>query len=421
MSLLLALGLLVAGFCPSVLCHPASTLGGENLTQEDQSNRTHVDDLRMASNNADFACSLYKQLALMTPEKNIVFSPVSLSVALAFLSLGAHGTTLTEILEGLKFNLTETTEAEIHQGFRRLMQALNQPQPQLQLSMGNALFVNGELKLLEKFMEDAQALYASEAFATNFQDSAAAEKLINDHVKKETQGKIVDLVKGLDPQTMMVLVNYIFFKAKWKNPFDPRDTFKTKFHVNTRKSVEVSMMSLEEVTMPYFRDKVLSCTLVELKYTSNTSALFILPDEGKMKSVEAMLSPETLRRWRDSLKTSWIDDLYVPKFSISSDYNLEGILPQLGMREVFTSDADLSGITGSKNLMVSQVVHKALLDVAEEGTEAAAATGIKIIPLSGRIGPLITVYFNKPFLIIITDTITSDTLFMGKVVNPNQA
>ncbi|XP_045417341.1 alpha-1-antichymotrypsin-like [Lemur catta] len=412
---LLALGLLVAGICPAVLGHPGGTLGQESVTLEDQGNGMHVDNHRLASSNTDFAFSLYKQLALKNPKKNVIFSPLSLSVALAFLSLGARGTTLTELLKGLKFNVTETSEVEIHQSFQHLLRTLSQPSNQLQLSTGNAMFIKEQLHLLEKFTEDAKGLYASEAFKTNFQDSAAAEKFINDYVENKTQGKIVDLVKELKAGTMMVLVNYIFFKAKWKTPFDPHDTFKSRFYLSKKKWVMVPMMSMEDLDMPYFRDEELSCAVAELMYTGNSSALLILPDTDKMEEVEAKLFPETLRRWRDSLQIRRIDSLYLPKFSISGDYNLKNILPRLGIRKVFTRKADLSGITGAKNLLLSEVVHKAVLDVAEEGTEAAAATGIKMVPMSGRMDPLFILNFNRPFLLLIYRKDVKNILFMGKI------
>ncbi|KAF6352379.1 serpin family A member 3 [Rhinolophus ferrumequinum] len=418
---LLVLGLLMAGLYHNVHGLPGGMLGQKNVTQEDQHHRTPVDNLRLASSNTDFAFSLYKQLASTDPNKNVIFSPLSVSMALAFLSLGARGTTLVEILTGLKFNLTETSEAEIHQGFQHMLRSLSQPNSLLQLSLGNAMFVNEKLKLLDKFRDDAKALYASEAFATNFQDPTAAKELINDYVKEKTRGNIVDLVKHLDPNTAMVLVNYIFFKAKWETPFDPDDTFEAKFFVGKGKSVKVSMMSIEDLTMPYFRDEDLSCTVVELKYTSNDSALFILPDKGKMEQVEATLLPETLRRWRGSLQMRKVDELYLPKFSISSDYNLEDTLPQLGMSEVFTTQADLSGVTGARNLAVTQVVHKTLIEVAETGTEAAAATGNKVTLMSGKLGPMTIVNFNRPFLLSILSKDTQSIMFLVKVVNPNQA
>ncbi|XP_021057848.1 serine protease inhibitor A3N [Mus pahari] len=417
MAFIAALGLLMAGICPAVLCFPDGTLGMDTAVQEDHHNGTQLDHLTLASINTDFAFSLYKKLALKNPDKNIVFSPLSISAALAVVSLGAKSNTLEEILEGLKFNLTETSEADIHQGFGHLLQRISQPRDQVQISTGSALFVEKRQQILAEFKEKARALYQAEAFTADFQQPREAKKLINDYVRKQTQGMIKELVSDLDKRTSMMLVNYIYFKAKWEVPFDPLDTFKSEFYAGKRRPVKVSMMSMEDLTTPYFRDDELSCTVVELKYTGNASALFILPDKGKMQQVEASLQPETLRKWKDSLKPRMIDELHLPKFSISTDYTLEDILSEMGIRELFSTQADLSGITGDKDLRVSQVVHKAMLDVAETGTEAAAATGVKLVPLSGKLDPL-TIYFNRPFLIMIFDTETKIAPFMAKISNP---
>lgn len=213
MSPFLALGLLVAGLCSRVHCVPESKPDPENGTPKDQHSRTPVDPHAIVPSNTDFAFSLYKQLVSLDPSKNVIFSPLSVSIALAFLSLGARGPTLTELLEGLKFNLTKTPEAEIHQGFQHLLQALSQPSNLLQLRLGNAMFIDEHLKLLDKFVQDAHELYHSEAFPTNFQDLEAARGLINDYVKNKTEGKIVELIKKLFPPTVAVLVNYIYFKG----------------------------------------------------------------------------------------------------------------------------------------------------------------------------------------------------------------
>nr|XP_021502692.1 serine protease inhibitor A3N-like [Meriones unguiculatus] len=419
MALLVALGLLLAGMCPDVLCYRCGTRQGNAAVHEDQENGTQVDSLTLVSRNTDFAFSLYKKLVLKNPDKNVVFSPFSISSTLAVLSLGANSNTMEEILEGLKFNLTETPEADIHQGFAHLLDILSQPWDQVQISTGSAMFIEKSLEILAEFREKARALYQAEAFTTNFQQPQEAKKLINDYVRKQTQGKIEELISDLDEEISMVLVNYIYFKGKWKNPFDPHDTFKSEFHLDEKRSVKVPMMKAEDLTTPYFRDEELSCSVVELEYTGNASALFILPDEGKMQQVEASLRPETLRKWKNSLRPRMIDELYLPKFSISTDYSLENILPQLGIREVFSTQADLSRITGAKDLRVSQVVHKAVLDVAETGTEAAAATGVKIVPMSAKF-PELTVDFNRPFLVFIIDGNTDIALFLAKVTNPKR-
>ncbi|XP_021044743.1 serine protease inhibitor A3F-like [Mus pahari] len=407
----------MAGTSPAVLGCPDVTLGRDTTVQEVQENVTPMDSLTLSSSNTDFAFSLYKELVLKNPDENIVFSPFSISTALALLSLGAKRNTLKEILEGLKFNLTETSEEDIHQGFRYLLYLLSQPRDQVQISTGSALFVEKHLQILAEFKEKARALYQAEAFTADFQHPREATKLINDYVRKQTQGKIKELVSDLDERTLMVLVNYIYFKGKWKMPFDPRDTFNSEFYLDDKRSVKVPMMKIEELTTPYFRDDELSCSMVELKYTGNASALFILPDQGRMQQVEASLQPETLRKWKDSLRPSRISELHLPKFFISNDYSLEDVLTVLGIREVFSTQADLSAITGTTDLRVSQVVHKAVLDVAETGTEAAAATGVKIQLRCGKMYSM-TMCFNRPFLMIISDINTHVVLFMAKVINP---
>uniref|UniRef100_A0A8C6BTP6 Serpin domain-containing protein n=1 Tax=Monodon monoceros TaxID=40151 RepID=A0A8C6BTP6_MONMO len=333
--------------------------------------RAPVDDHTFVSSNTDFAFSLYKHV----------------SMALVFLSLGARGPTPTETLEGLKFNLTETPETEIHQGFQHLVQTLGRPSDQLQLSLGNAMFVQEQLKLLDKFREDARALCASEAFSTDFRDSDTAKKLINDYVRNKTQGKIVELFKDLDKLTEMMLVNYIFSKAQWKKPFDPSHTCKSEFHVNENRTVEVPMMT----------------TGVELRCTSDGSAPFILPDEDKMHDLEAKLLPETLRRWRDSLQPRTRVHPLLPKFSISSDYDLQDFLPQMGMGKVFPP----------RSWPVS-----AVLDVGKEGMEGAAAMGSNLIYKTGEV---ITMHFNRPFMFPTLSKDTQSIIFLGKVTNPSQA
>ncbi|CAO2587245.1 Serine protease inhibitor A3F [Lemmus lemmus] len=376
-------------------------------------------DQIIAPGNADFAFRLYHLVASQNSEENIFFSPLSISIALAMLSTGAGGNTQTQILEGLGFNLTELSQPEIHEGFRLMQRMISRPSPEMDISVGNALILSQDLKPLPEFVNTTEASYNSKVLLSNFRDTKGTVQLINNHVKEKTRGKIKDLISDLSPNIRMVLVNYIFFRGKWMTPFDPDSTFESDFYLDNKRTVKVPMMKLKFLSTPYFRDEKLSCTVVELKYTGNASAMFILPDQGKMQQVEASLQPETLRKWRDSLRPSIIDELFLPKFSISTDYSLEGILQQLGIRELFSMRADLSGITGAQDLRVSHVVHKAVLDVAETGTEAAAATGIMMMGSALILNPL-EVHFDRPFLMIISDTDTQTSLFMAKVTNPKE-
>ncbi|XP_021058440.1 serine protease inhibitor A3B-like [Mus pahari] len=417
MAFIATLGLLMAGVCPAVICCSDGTPGRHNAFQKGQGTRKQQDSLTLASINTDFVFSLYKKLALKNPDKNIVFSPVDIARALSSLSLGAKGKTLEEILEGLKFNLTETPEADIHQGFGHLLQRLSQPGDQVQIRTGSALFVEKHLQILTEFKEKARALYHTEVFTANFQQPREAKKLINSYVSNQTQGMIKGMVSDLDGNTSMVIVNNLIFKVKWKVPFNPDDTFMGKFIVDRRRRVKVPMMKAKNLRTSYFRDEELKCTVVELNYKGNGKAMFILPDQGRMQQVEASLQPEILRKWKKSLRPRMIDELHLPKFSLFQHYNLEDILPELGIRELFSTQADLSGITGVKNITVSQIVHTAILNMTEPGTEADADTMFKYDFLSAKIKPTI-VSFEGKFLYILIVPSSEFIVFMGKVINP---
>ncbi|NXN98569.1 A1AT2 antiproteinase, partial [Rhinopomastus cyanomelas] len=368
--------------------------------------------LKLVPNNADFAFKFFREVALESPRKNIFFSPVSISTAFAMLALGAGSTTQTQILEGLAFNLTEIQENEIHEGFHNLIHMVSHPENGVQLNMGNALFLTEKLKPLKKFLDDAKALYQLEAFTTDFNNPTEAEKQINDYIEKKTHGKITNLVKKMDPQTVMLLTSFVFFKGTWETPFNPENTEEREFFVDAETTVKVPMMGQMGSFDLYFDEK-LSCTVVRLHYNGSATAFLVLPAEGKMKQLEQTLVKETIQEWSDHLFQSEMN-LYFPKFSISGSYEIENILQKMGIVDVFTDQADLSGITGTPELKVSKVFHKAALDVDERGTEAAAATAVEIMTMS--LPP--TIEFNHPFLMLIFDRDTNSTLFIGKIVNP---
>lgn len=172
----------------------------------------------LAPNNVDFAFGLYKHLVASAPGKNVFLSPVSISMALAMLSLGARGDTRTQILQSLGFNLTETSEAGVHQNFWNLHHLLRESDTSLEMTMGNVLFLNQSLELQDSFSADTKRYYELDALATDFQDLGRASRQINEYIKNKTHGKIVDLFSELDSPAMLILVNYIFFKGTSTHP-----------------------------------------------------------------------------------------------------------------------------------------------------------------------------------------------------------
>ncbi|XP_032143423.1 corticosteroid-binding globulin [Sapajus apella] len=367
----------------------------------------------LASVNADFAFSLYKHLVALSPKKNIFISPVSISMALAMLSLGTCGHTRAQLLQGLGFNLTEKSEAEIHQGFQHLHQLLAESDTSLEMTLGNALFLDGSLKLLESFSADIKHYYESEVLTLNFQDWATiASRQINSYVKSKTQGKINDLFSGLDSPTVLILINYIFFKGTWKQPFDLASTREENFYVDETTVLKVPMM-FQSGTISYLHDSELPCQLVQLNYTGNGTVFFILPEKGKMNTVITALSRDTIDRWSAGLTSSQVD-LYIPKVTISEAYDFGSVLEEMGIADLFTNHANFSRITQDAQLKLSKVFHKAVLQLSEEGVNTTGPTGITLNPMSK---PII-MRFNQPFLIMIFDHFTWSSLFLGRGVNP---
>uniref|UniRef100_F7DMU0 Serpin domain-containing protein n=1 Tax=Ornithorhynchus anatinus TaxID=9258 RepID=F7DMU0_ORNAN len=176
---------------------------------------------KIIATNTEFALRLYRLLATDIPDKNIFFSPLSISTTFAMLALGAKSTTSVQILEGLGFNLNKIPEKEIHKAFKSLIQTVNLPSDELQMNIGNTLFIWKQLNMRQTFQGKAHRLYSSKTFSINFQNTTQAEKQINDYVANKTQGRIMDIVKGLDSRTAIVLVSYIFFKVPSPSPLQP--------------------------------------------------------------------------------------------------------------------------------------------------------------------------------------------------------
>nr|AAC53063.1 plasminogen activator inhibitor 3 [Mus musculus]AAH90981.1 Serpina5 protein [Mus musculus] len=361
----------------------------------------------------DFAFRLYRALASESPGQNVFFSPLSVSMSLGMLSLGAGLKTKTQILDGLGLSLQQGQEDKLHKGFQQLLQRFRQPSDGLQLSLGSALFKDPAVHIRDDFLSAMKTLYMSDTFSTNFGNPEIAKKQINNYVAKQTKGKIVDLIKDLDSTHVMIVVNYIFFKAKWQTAFSETNTHKMDFHVTPKKTIRVPMMNRED-EYSYYLDQNISCTVVGIPYQGNAIALFILPSEGKMKQVEDGLDERTLRNWLKMFTKRRLD-LYLPKFSIEATYKLENVLPKLGIQDVFTTHADLSGITDHTNIKLSEMVHKSMMEVEESGTTAAAITGAIFTFRSARPSSL-KIEFTRPFLLTLMED--SHILFVGKVTRP---
>ncbi|KAM4818119.1 thyroxine-binding globulin isoform 2-T3 [Thomomys bottae] len=416
MSVFLYIIFLVFGHHTTVHCAPPDSSEGKITTCHlPQQNATLY---KMSSINADFAFDLYRRLSEEIPDQNIFFSPVSISAALAMLSFGAGSNTQTQILEVLGFNITDISMAEIQQGFQHVICSLNFPKTELELHMGNALFIGKQLKLLAKFLDDVKTLYETDVFSTDFSNVSAAQQEINGYVDNQTKGKIVGLIQDLKLDTTMVLVIYIHFTAQWENPFHLSKTEESSsFLVDKTTTVHVPMM--HQVGQYYYLvDAELNCTVLQMDYSKNALALFVLPKEGQMQWMEAAMSSKTLKKWNRLLKKGWVD-LFVPKFSISATYDLGTTLLRMGIKDAFLK-ADFPELTEDSALKLSYVSHKTVLHIGEKGTKDVTVPDVGFLDQSEITAFYPVIRFDRTFLLMILEKSTRSILFLGKLFDPTE-
>ncbi|XP_055055223.2 alpha-1-antiproteinase [Misgurnus anguillicaudatus] len=396
--------------CALVIVHPV--VHGNQETSESPLSEKLPSLLKM---NNDLAFDLYKRLVEL-PEyksKNIFFSPFSIAMAISELTLGAGGDTKNQILNGIGYNSTFFSNKEMHELFHSLLEEIDERKG-VDIDVGTAVYASEGLKVIPEFFEKMKDFYHSDGFTVNFGDKSTVDK-INTYVKEKTHGKIDKTVEELDTNTVMFLLTYIYFKGKWDMPFNPSKTSEGKFHLDDTTSVPVQMMHQSDF-LKFHYDMDLSTKVLCLDYNDSFAMFLAVPDHVKNKTItdlENAASTQQIEKWRKSFFKRKID-IYVPKLSLKSSYTLNDVLKQMGMTDMFSGKADFSGISEDR-MMISEVMHKASLDMDEEGTTAAAVTTVEFSRMSL---PAQDVRFDRPFMVFIVDQKNDNILFFGKVVNP---
>jgi len=361
--------------------------------------------------NDKFSTKLYD--LLRRKYQNLVFSPFSISTVMAMLSAGARGETLHQINKGLFFPPSPTLQAE----YKNIIPSIRSTED-FTIEIANKVFVKKNFSILRNFQEILRNSFHSNIQSMNFEDSKAAADTINDWVEDRTRDKIKDLIQPdmISGDTRMVLVNAIYFKSNWAKKFDRSEPM--KFHISPSSSVDVPMMRKTDEIFYASLDS-LSSTMIELPYKGDRIVMqVLLPNtkyglvglEDKLKNVDIHELFE-----KEKEKTEVIIGL--PKFKQENTVQLNKQLSMLGLNNMFSPLADFSGISDVSGLHVSQVVQKAFIEVNEEGTEAAAATGAVAVAFSG---PLHESFFiaDHPFIFYLRDKETGILLFQGRVINP---
>ena len=360
------------------------------------------------------ATTAYRDLA--RGSHNLIYSPFSISTALSMLLEGARGQTAEEISAVLhqihpEGGYSAAVASLVDQLTRQSTGGVTQ------LLVANALWVQRGFPILPSFEETLRNSFKARLTPLDFSGGEQARTAINRWTEEQTKGRIRDLFGpgSLDRSTRLVLTSAIYFYGKWQSAFDARVTRPGPF----RGEGGTSEARFMNQTSPFGYAETSNAQILEMKYAGTPIAFdVVLPktDDG-LAGIENSFTPAALGEWMAAVKRRTVE-VAMPKFRVESDFSLKDMLVHMGMKSAFNGSADFSGIDDRRDLMVSAVKHKAFVDVAEEGTEAAAATGMVMTRIAIT-NPQHTVFrADHPFLFLIRDTGSGAILFAGRVRKP---
>ena len=339
--------------------------------------QTYPNIEQVVHSNTKFAIDLYKHIK--AKEGNIFFSPYSISAALALTYGGARGETAKQMSDVLHFLLPDE---ELHSAFAELQNKLNtiQQKENIQISSANSLWPMDAYPFLKEYLELAGKYYQTEITQVDYKtDPKEARRIINAWVESKTDSNIRDIIsKPPGNLTRLILVNAIYFKGNWARQFQISATKEMPFYLNSYESIDVPMM-YQTGDFIYGEDVIVQ--ILEIPYTGNDiSMVIVLPKETEgLKNIEEMLTIDSFEMWPGQLSTDLVD-VYLPRFQIESQFDLKKMLQAMGMKDAFArGKANFSGMDGKSNwLYIQEAIHKAFIEVNEEGTEAAAATKVEV-------------------------------------------
>ncbi len=362
---------------------------------------------------------------------NIFFSPFSIITALAMAQEGAVGNTATQMQNVLNLS---SNAAVRQQGFQQLISEINAPGKHYTLDTADNLWIQQGFPILASYINTCQTYYDAGVTNVDFAGNpSSALQTINGAVSQETKGYIPDLLGAISPDTRLVLTNAIYFKGTWLNQFPVPGTLPQTFYLTSTATESVNMM--HETLYANVGSYNGAASVLAIPYQNNEASMYVfLPPQGGMAALEGALSGDNLNSWLAANSAAMTGttnqkvDLALPKFSFKTSYDLTATLSQLGMPLAFArpgggAGADFSGIDGNKDLYITDVVHKAYVDVDETGTIAVAATGVGIGVTSVVVyqPPPIPFIVDHPFIFMLIENTTNTILFMGRVNDPLSA
>lgn len=372
--------------------------------------------------NGIFALNLLKTLS-EDNSNNIFLSPISISAALAMVFMGAKGTTANQMIQALSLDkCSGNGGGDVHQGFQSLLTEVNKTGTQYLLKTANRLFGEKTCDILASFKDACRKFYEAEMEELDFKgDTEQSRQHINTWVAKKTEDKIKEpLSPGtVNSDTLLVLVNAIYFKGNWEKPFNKERTTEMPFKVSKNEEKPVQMMFRKSTFKTTYIGEIFTKILL-LPYAGNElNMIIMLPDEHvELKTVEKELTYENFIEWTrlDKMDEEEVE-VFLPRFKLEKYYDMKDVLGKLGMTDAFMeSRADFSGISSKQGLFLSKVIHKTFVEVNEEGTEAAAATAAIMMMRCMRFTPRFLA--DHPFLFFIQHVKTKGILFCGRFSSP---
>jgi len=391
--------------------------------QREQSPEVAPTDISsLTEGNSVFAVNLYKLLS--KDDGNLFYSPYSISAALAMTYAGALGDTEKQIADTLQFYLSQN---HLHPAFNSLDQELasrgegaqGKDGEGFRLNIVNAIWGQKDYTFLTSFLDTLAENYGAGLRILDFISETETSRIaINEWVSDETEGRIEDLIPqgAISQITRLVLTNAIYFNAAWQYPFEESATSPGVFYLLNGDEANVPMMEQQE-SFSYTEGD--NYQAVELPYDGRElSMVILLPNSGQFETFEKDIEYQQVKDIIENLERREVR-LAMPKFEFDSSFGLKRTLIDMGMPVAFSAGADFSGMTGEKDLFISDVIHKAFVSVDEAGTEAAAATAV-IMELTAMPETPVEVTLNRPFIFLIHDIETGAILFVGRVMNPGE-
>ncbi len=373
-------------------------------------------DSRIAPGMNAFTIAAYQQLA--RGDANLILSPFNIGTALSMALAGAGGRTAEEIQSVLHLRYDSTYDAALGGLLDELAKGGNAEGSELR--MANGLWVQKGFDIRRAFTEILANDYHAPLTPLDFAGNAeGARSEINRWTEEHTKERIKDLFRAgsLNSQTRLVLTSAIYFYGKWQDPFVASRTEPAPFTLTEGGTAQASFMNQ---TSHFGYTETPAAQILEMRYAGTGFAFdVVLPKTAKgLAEIEKSLTPANLNAWLNSLGARNVQ-VSLPKFRAESEFSLRKALSTLGMPTAFTEQADFSGIDPKRGLAISEVVHKAFVDVSEKGTEAAAATGITMRATAMRMPePAVVFRADHPFLFLIRDTRSGAVLFIGRLMNP---